>query len=314
MRWPMLWLGLMIGIFGKELHPAELSGEVPNKNTPRKLQEAWLEFHKTDLCQEIDAVFIFCNDSMEIWSRIENEKHYQKFQALFEPLKVANSVALYTTRAEPDKKKDEDDPPPSLWQNIELRRNLGEYAPAIAGLSMKQALQFPRLTRQSDFAPFLNQRLRIYSEQVLDWSKKTERYSKDLVALMRVAHDPEGFSDLKPKAIAVAQAHAQNMEKILRKLKASLEQAFPSADRKKRTSSRPAKPVIPAHDALEKAVRISSAAQSISQRVYNFIFPENHTVKLDELRNPSLLESLSVLREMTSDFEKSLGRSAKQMR
>jgi len=313
MNWLVSLLpGFMICIFAVTVCAAGSGGSIPNKNTPRKLQDAWLEFHETGLCQEIDAVFVFRKDGMEVWSRIESDKQYEKFQALFEPLKAAHSVTLYTTRAETDKKKDADDPPPSLWQNIELRRNLGEFAPAIAGLSMEESLQFPRSAAQSGFGSFMKQRLKIYAEQVLNWSRKTERYSLDLVALMRVAHGPDGLPDVKLKAIAAAKDHAQNMGKMIGKLSANLEQAFPLSERKKRRSTGPAKPVVAARNPVETAMRISSAAQRIAQRVHHFIFPENYTVKLDELRNPSLLESLGALRQMVMEFEKTLGESARK--
>ncbi len=306
-----LLLGFIIVIVEVAVCSAGSMGSIPNKNTPRELQEAWLEFHKTGLCQEIDAVFVFHGYGVEVWSRIESDRQYQKFQALFEPLKAANSVTLYITRAETDKKKDADDPPPSLWQNIELRRNLGEFAPAIAGLSMEESLQFPSSAARSGFGSFMKQRLRIYADQVLDWSRRMERYSQDLVALTRVAHGPDGLPDMKPKAIAAAKDHAQNMGKMLGKLSANLEQAFPLSERTKRRSSQPEKPVIADRNPVETAMRISSAAQRIAQRVHRFIFPENYTVKLDELRNPSLLESIGTLRQMVAEFEKTLGKPAR---
>ncbi len=301
-----LLLGFIIVIVEVAVCSAGSMGSIPNKNTPRELQEAWLEFHKTGLCQEIDAVFVFHGDGVEVWSRIESDRQYQKFQALFKPLKAANSVTLYITRAETDKKKDTDDPPPSLWQNIELRRNLGEFAPAIAGLSMEESLQFPSSIAKSGFRSLMKHRLKIYADQMLNWSRSAERYSLDLIALVRVVHDPEGLSEMKPRAIAAAQSHAQNLGKVIGKLSANLEQALPLSERKKRRSSQPAKPVAADRNLVETAVHISSAAERISRRVDQFLFPESYTVKLDELRNPSLLESLGALRQMVTEFEKML--------
>jgi hypothetical protein len=93
-----LLLGFIIVIVEVAVCSAGSMGSIPNKNTLRELQEAWLEFHKTGLCQEIDAGFVFHGDGVEVWSRIESDRQYQKFQALFEPLKAANSVTLYITR------------------------------------------------------------------------------------------------------------------------------------------------------------------------------------------------------------------------
>jgi hypothetical protein len=58
----------------------------------------------------------------------------------------------------------------------------------------------------------------------------------------------------------------------------------------------------------ERATAISSTAQDVARRIYRFIHPQQHTVDLDELRDPSLLESLAELRRMTHDFEIALGK------
>jgi len=83
---------------------ADLSGSTPNRNTPQKLQDAWLSFHETDLCQEVDAIFVFRKSGLEVWSRIESDKTFQKFHELFEPLKNSYPVELYTTRPSEEKK------------------------------------------------------------------------------------------------------------------------------------------------------------------------------------------------------------------
>ena len=99
------------------------------KDTPRKLQEAWLRFHEIGLCQEVDADFVFDDGGMKVWSRIGSDKIYLKFQELFAPLRNLYHVELYINRPRGEKESENgDNPPPSLWQNYELRSNLGEHA------------------------------------------------------------------------------------------------------------------------------------------------------------------------------------------
>ena len=49
--------------------------------------------------------------------------------------------------------------------------------------------------------------------------------------------------------------------------------------------------------------------KSIARRVHRFIYPEYYTVELEELRNPSLLESLRTLQRMVLEFQEALAKS-----
>lgn len=283
---------------------------VPNHNTPQKLWEAWLSFHETDLCQEVDALFVFNRSGMEVWSRIEKDKNQRKFLRLFESLRNSYQVELYTTRTPAQNKEyDEKDPPPSLWQNYELRSNLGERTSlVISRLTLEERNQLdPPLVDSS-----LRQRLMLYAEQTLNWNKRMEQYALDLTALARVAFDPGVPPEQKSRAIAVCADHAQNLEKYAGKLAANLAQALPMSEKKKSSLSRPEKADNADRDPLERAKQISAVAHEVSRRVYRFIHPEHYTVELDELRNPSLPESLWELRGMVSDFEKSLPRHGRK--
>jgi hypothetical protein len=302
--WVICFAGMAIGAPDIDDWPYS----VPNHNTPQKLWEAWLSFHETDLCQEVDALFVFNKSGMEIWSRIEKDKNQRKFLRLFESLKNSYPVELYTTRPPAENKEyDQEDPPPSLWQNYELRSNLGE----------RTSLVLSRLTLEESnniYLPLvdasLRQRLILYAEQTLNWNRRLEHYGSDLAILARVAFDPGVSPERKSKAIAVCADHAQSLEKYAGRLAVSLAQALPIAEKKKRSPSRPETAVNADKDPLERAKHISAASHEVSRRVYRFIHPEHYTVELDELRNPSLLESLWELREMVSDFEKSLPRHA----
>jgi hypothetical protein len=289
------------------------SGNVPTKSTPHKLQEAWLHFHETDLCQEVDAIFVFNGSGMEVWCRIESDKNLQRFSELFGSLKRSFPVELYLTRAEADKKKaDEEDPPPSFWQNLELRANLGEHIALIAGQAFEEPFEPKPTPRPDSFNTLLKQRLRLYAEQTLNLNRRVARYAVDLEALTRVAYDPDQSHDIQSKAIAVCAKHAQGLEKQIAKLTASLELAFPSSERKRRTAIRDAPAISEIRGPAEEVSHISISVQSVGRRVHQFIYPEEYTVELEDLRHPSLLQSLDSLRELVSDFEKSLGKPGRK--
>jgi hypothetical protein len=277
---------------------------VPNSSTPQKLREAWLSFHENGLCQEVDALFVFNKNGMEVWSRIERDKDQRKFLKLFESLRNSYPIELYTTRSpEEDKEDSEEEPPPSLWQNYELRSNLGDRIGLVIGrLSSEERIQF----ESPPVDPSLKQRLLIYAEQTLNRNKRMKQYALDLAALARAAYAPGASSEMKSRAFIVCSDHAQRLEKYIGKLTANLAQALPISEKKKRSLSQPETAGSAGKDPEEKAKRISAAALSVSRRVYHFIHPEDYTVELDELRNPSLLESLWELRGMVLDFEKSL--------
>ena len=97
---------------------AALYDDTPHKDTPRKLQEAWLRFHEVGLCQDVDAAFVFDDSGMKVWSRIESDRIYLKFQELFAPLRNLYRVELYINRLRKEKEEENgDNPPPSLCQN-----------------------------------------------------------------------------------------------------------------------------------------------------------------------------------------------------
>jgi hypothetical protein len=285
---------------------SDLYSDTPQKGTPQKLQEVWLRFHETGLCQEVDAAFVFDGSGMQVWSRIESEKSYLKFQQLFEPYRGSFRIELYTNRLREGKKpENENDPPPSLWQNYELRSNLGDRA--------AQALKNLDLEEQVQLGPFsaddlLKQRLLIYAEQTLIRNREMGHYALDLFALARMALDPDIPPDMKSKAIAICADHAKKLEKNIEKLAADLEQALPRSGKSRHESLQTAAPDIAGEGPLEKAEKICLRTQNIARRVYQFIYPEHFTVELDDLRNPSLLESLRTLQQMVMDFRKALGR------
>ena len=78
---------------------------MPDRDTPPKLVEAWLEFHREKLCRDLDAVFAFDSPGMEIWCCSEENRSFRKLQRIIEPLRNSHRVDLYVTRP-PQEKED----------------------------------------------------------------------------------------------------------------------------------------------------------------------------------------------------------------
>jgi hypothetical protein len=294
------------GMAGKQICIADSSGNAPGSGTPQKVQEAWLRFHESDLCQDVDAVFAFDKNGMEAWSRIESDRVSQKYQELFVSLGNDVQIALYTTRPATKKKSDDlDDPPPSLCQNQELRANLGD---PVAQIKVK-ANPDDREIQPDILDISLKQRLLVYAERTLDGNKKMGKYAGDLPALVRFALDPATAPELKSRAMHACAGHARNLEKQIGKLAASLELAFPKLPRKDRHSSPPEDSGIASQNLSDGADRISAETQTVARHVYNFIHPEGFAVELSELSHPSLLGSLKKLRTMVSNFQTAIARN-----
>jgi len=283
---------------------ADPDDDIPQKNTPRKLQELWLRFHESGLCQEVEAAFVFENGGMQIWSRIETEKDYLKFHEIFEPLRGFPRVELHTNRVRYEKgANDGDNPPPSLWQNNELRANLGDRAAQLPTYNEEQIA-----INSASADPLLKQRLFIYAEQVLGRNRKMERYALDIFSLARLAADPDITPDVRSKAIAIGLAHAKNLEKSVEKLGSDLEQAIPKPPKREGGAIPPPSPKTPGKPMLEEAEQLYRNTQSIARRIHGFVYPEYYTVELQELRKPSLLESIRTLQQMVLEFQNTLAK------
>jgi hypothetical protein len=283
---------------------AELSKNAPNQHTPEKLIEAWLRFHETELCQEADVVFIFDARGMMAWYVSKDDGINQKLQELFQPLNGSYRVEFYPTHKQEEKKSiDDEGPPPSLYMNGELREHM---------MGIPERLDIPSSSDPDNAKGTdsyrkwaLNARLVTYAEQIFDWNRKVKRYAMDLPMLARLAFDDAGAPAMRSLALAVCKAHALSMGKDLSKLETNLKQAFPKGDKIERTS-KPEKPGKTKSTPVESADQISEDAQNIVHRINKFIYPENHAVGLDELRQPSLLEALSTVEKKVQDFQRAL--------
>jgi hypothetical protein len=300
----MHWLIILIAMV---LIPARTaSGEdtaqnAPNEHTPPKLADAWLRFHESELCMNTDAVFIFNDNGMEARYVSKDDGILQKVRELFQPSDDSYRVELYPTRKPAEKKAyDDEGPPPGLYMNGELRGHLLD-SPDIYLSSDANGIR-----RGSEYRKWaIDARLITYSEQVLAWNRKVSRYALDLPLLVRVASDPSMAPGARSLAVAVCKTHAQNLGKDLGKLEKNLKIAIPQGDKKER-SSKVEKSGKADKKLEESAEQISESAQNIVGHIHRFIYPEQHTVTVDELLQPSLLEDLGSLKKMVLDFQKAL--------
>jgi hypothetical protein len=282
---------------------AERTENAPNHHTPNKLVESWLLFHESELCQSVDAAIVFNDNGMEVRYISKDEGVDQKLRELFQSPVGAYRVDLYPAQKPVEKKPDDDEesPPPSLFMNNELRKYLWE-PPDISLLNGEEG--YKRTSENREWA--FEARLFGYAGRLIEWSRKAKRYAMDLPLLVRVAMDPSVASGTRLLAVTVCKAHAQNLEKDLSRLDAYLEKAFPKIDINERSKVKAEKPGKAGKTPVECAEHISEASQSAVRSIYQFIFPEQHTVTVKELRQPSLLENLKSLEKMVLDFQKAL--------
>jgi hypothetical protein len=302
----LLLCSLFIGMvfISAEYSRAESLGDLSYRDAPRGILEVWLRFHESDLCQDNDISFEFEKSGMSIRGMVEDERSFQRFQDMVNPLRTFYSIQLSVTRPEVEEKTDREDdrdPPPSLWENYELRSNLGD--PLALMLKDRPDFEEHGINRSPDQT--LKYRLWIYAAQTMDWNRRMERLAGDLLILSRVASDPAIDPELRNRTNAVRAAHAQNLGKLITKLSANLAQAFPRFKSKDRVSAEKA---ASPKDPVNCAIQISETAHKISEGVLQFVHPEQFTVGLDELRQPALLESLKNLSRLNSDFQKEIGK------
>jgi hypothetical protein len=268
------------------------------------LRDVWLRFHEIDLCLGVDAVFVFHPKGMEIWCRITDERSYQQFSALFEPLQKNFKIDIYPTRSEREKKPyapEDDNPPPSFWTNGELRAYLRD--PNYSRFGTLDDTETPPLD-QPTTDPQLKRRLKIFSDEIFDWLTRMDRLARDLPALAGAAFDANPLPDVRSRARAVCQEHARELGKYAGRLADNLRHALPSG----KGNPPGSKPGAPQSDAeatasYEAAVKLSGQTQEMGRRIVRFVYPQSHTVDLTDLREPSLIDALKALQKSASAFE-----------
>jgi len=286
---------------GHEPEPAPGAPFAPS--TPAPLRALWFDFHGTRLCQDIDAVFVFHERGLEIWCLTENLKSLDRLKRMTGSLSSTYRVDLYSTRQQPERvNPDESGPPPGLWNNQELRDYLG-------GLEKESAGPLTRSVTGFDDALFtLKQRLQMFADQTLELSQRLESYAVDLEELSAVAFDPAFAPADNTRARTLCTTHASGVDECASKLDQNLRRALPSPTRGAKGEDE-GRATRSSASPREMATEIARQGRKVAQRVYRFIYPDQFTVGIEDLREPGLLESLAVLRRMTADFQYRLKKS-----
>jgi hypothetical protein len=146
-------------------------------------------------------------------------------------------------------------------------------------------------------------RMYLFTVQILDLKKKMERYAADMRDLALLAADSSMESKIRMKAKAICIAHSEELKKVLSKLRSSLALAIPNANAINRADGSPAE-----KNPVASSIQIAEFAHGLSGRIEKFIYPEQYTVTLEELRESSLLDSLKSLFKMNMEFQKNMKR------
>jgi hypothetical protein len=272
---------------------------------PVALRDLWLRFHEKELCQDLDAVFSFNPKGMEVWCLVEDERSYQRFSEMIVPLRTSFDIVVYATRPVAEKKSDEEkEPPPSLWNNNELKSNLELIGPNPLFPAQTDSGEAPRIARLS----LAKQRLILWATQMLGWKKRVQRYAADLPGLARLGFGANVAKEMRSHAAAVCLSHAQGLDKNLARIVDGMAQALPRPEKGARRPPEPAKSRAP-FSPVDLASHVSAESLSLATRVYHFIYPQEYTVGVADLKEPALLESIRELRSVIGEFQRIAGRA-----
>ena len=292
--------------------PSISTPDLPIRAIPDPLRKAWLRFHEEQWCLGIDAVFVFHAHGMEAWCRINSERNYQSFSALLQPLKKSFSIDLYPTFPEKNKKPwspEDDDPPPSLWNNAELRIYMRD--PLMSRLGAFD--DWPgSMADEPGAMNGLKRRMKLFGDQIIEWAQKMKQLADDLPALAEAAynpaeaaHNPKEASDLRKLASEVCLTHARETSKYADRLLSELGHAFPrgagdSVSAASLSSEMPSTAATP----YDRALQISEQVRVLAAGITRFLYPQAYTVSLGDLRGSQLLASLKRVRQDIAAFER----------
>ncbi len=280
--------------------PAPGPGVPFTPSTPAALRTFWLDFHANRLCQDIDAVFVFHADGLEVWCLTDNQKSLDRLKRMAAPLSPPYRVEFYVTRPQAERDKGEEGgPPPGLWNNQELRSFLGD-------IIEEHRHSAPTSLSGVDDAMFtLTNRIQMFADQMLQLSQRLESYAMDLEGLSAVAFDPAYAAADRTRARTLCALHASAIDECASKLDQNLRQALPPPAKSVK-SERRGDEMHSAASPRDTAAEIARQGHKMAHRVYRFIYPDHFTVGIADLREPGLLESLAALRRLAADFQHKL--------
>ncbi len=282
---------------------------VPLRDVAGPLRDAWLRFHEQNLCLGVDSVFVFQPKSVEIWCRIKDERNYQQLILLVEAVRKSFEVEVYATREDRERKAysiQDDDPPPSFWTNAELRAYLGD---PFLGRNFGIPDRTGDPVSESPPDPEMKRRLKLYGDAMLQDLDRMVVLATDLPALAGAAYGVESVPEIINRAREVGSQHAREAGRCAARLADSLSHALPRGNDRAPSaqSQKAARP--PLASPVEIAGLASGQAQELERRIMLFLYPKAHTVSIEDLRAPGLLDSLKAFQQTVSDFESSVRRS-----
>jgi hypothetical protein len=294
----------------------------PNRDTPLEFKEAWLRFHEDGLCQELDAEFVFSMNKMEVWVNSHNGKDYERLSSMLEPLQSSYEIELHIMHPPAQEElPDVKTPPPSFWGNSELTAYLRDsflpHADVFSGVLLPdtkitarpiihQQLPIPSVDAMSfgsePSSIMYEQRLLMFARNTLEYNAKMKRYAADLPALARFAFDPAEEPDLRRRALAVCREHVEKLQNYEKKLNDNLSKALPESNQKHSKTTPEGQQMKTEVSPLDIALLLAREARNLSSSVYQFIYPQEYTVTVADLRNPPVIRSLATIQEITASF------------
>jgi hypothetical protein len=303
---------------------------VPDPDTPIELQKTWLRFHEDNLCEKVDAVFLFHENEMQVWTIYKDKKNYMKLVKLLQPLQKSYRITLYKMYLKADNKtEDIRIPPASLWENSKLSGYFrSSFLPPPVTVDQRMPSYSLSPGSQSYYrqsSPMLNmeirstnptsswvyrQRLVMFARETIEYARKIIQYSDNLVPLAQVAFDPAAKKELRRRALAICKKHAKKLQKYTEKLNDNLSKALPMASGKN-TRAESIDKEIPANGSpFALAALLAGESKDLSNGVYRLIFPTDYSVTLEDLKNPPLIRSLEKMQGILARFRSIVGKAS----
>jgi hypothetical protein len=273
---------------------------VPDIQTPQELKNVWLRFHKDNLCQKLDAVFVFEENRLRVFLNIENPGQEKELLKRLEPLQNSFLIDLVPVRVTAQKSpSDIPSTPPSFWVNSRLVERIHDSlmldAPIFTHGLLSRPTNLPESLR-------MQQRMLEYSRTTFEYTLKVKRLAAHLPILARAAYDPDAPADFRKQALEVCRKHARDLEKYAKRLSSNLDDALPEPSSEFKITATTGTDSTP----VDEAAHLSSEAQNTSTLIYNFMYSKNFTVDLSDLRNPPLIRSMKKLLQITEEFRNSI--------
>jgi hypothetical protein len=275
----------------------------PLRQVAAPLRNAWLRFHENDLCLDIDAVFVFQPNGMEIWCRARDEGSLRELNALLAPLRSSYRIDLYATYSDREKKpwaREDDDPPPSLWNNGELRSYFRD--PSIRWGVFDDSMSNSILDAGPD--PVLRRRMKLFSDQIFEGMQKMDRLAKDLPSLAGAGYAGDRVPEIQERARAVSRDHVREIGRCAGRLFEGLRPAFPRGSGIDLLPQGPKPAAGVADSPYDSALRVAAQARDLNQKILRFFYPQEYTVNLTDLRDPGLLDLIKAVQTSAADFER----------